>query len=159
MQFSPLRGTDVFCGEEKRGVGTVDTRPLLDRKLAYVMLRFTLGLSILMHGIVRLPHLRAFADGMVKQFAETPLPAAVVRPFALSLVFAEAIIGLLLLLGLWTRWSLLLGAVLISSLVFGTALRSDWDTLAIQMLYALIYAALIAGREYNSYSVDALIGR
>ena len=44
----------------------MDARPLQDRKLAYVMLRFTLGLSILMHGIVRLPHLSAFADGMVK---------------------------------------------------------------------------------------------
>lgn len=137
----------------------MDTRPSLDRKLAYLMLRFTLGLAILMHGIVRLPHFRAFADGMVKQFAETVLPAAVVRPFALSLVLAEVIIGLLLLLGLWTRWSLLLGAALISALVFGTALRSDWDTLAIQILYALIYAALLAGREYNSYSVDAVIER
>jgi thiosulfate dehydrogenase [quinone] large subunit len=143
----------------KKEASTMDTRPSLDGKLAYLMLRFTLGLAILMHGIVRLPHLRAFADGMVKQFAETVLPAAVVRPFALSLVFAEAMIGSLLLLGLWTRWSLLLGGVLISALVFGTALRSDWDTLAIQMLYALIYAALLAGREYNSYSVDALIDR
>jgi thiosulfate dehydrogenase [quinone] large subunit len=137
----------------------MDTRPSLDRKLAYLVLRFTMGLAILMHGIVRLPHLHAFADGMVKQFAETVLPAAAVRPFALSLVFAEATIGLLLLLGLWTRWSLLLGAGLISALAFGTALRSDWDTLAIQMLYALIYAVLLAGREYNSYSVDALIER
>jgi len=137
----------------------MDARPLQDRKLAYVMLRFTLGLSILMHGIVRLPHLSAFADGMVKQFAETPLPAVVVRPFALTLVFAEAIIGLLLVLGLWTRWSLLLGAVLISALVFGTALRSDWDTLAIQLLYAFIYAALITALEYNAYSIDALIHR
>jgi thiosulfate dehydrogenase [quinone] large subunit len=137
----------------------MDTLPLLDRKLAYLMLRFTLGLSIVMHGIVRLPHLSAFADGMVKQFAETPLPAAVVRPFALSLVFAETIVGLLLLLGLGTRWALLLGAALMCSLVFGTALRSDWNTLAIQMLYALIYATLMAAREYNSYSVDTLIQR
>jgi thiosulfate dehydrogenase [quinone] large subunit len=82
-----------------------------------------------------------------------------VRPFALTLVFAEAIIGLLLVLGLWTRWSLLLGAVLISALVFGTALRSDWDTLAIQLLYAFIYAALITALEYNAYSIDALIHR
>jgi thiosulfate dehydrogenase (quinone) large subunit len=137
----------------------MDSSPLLDRKLAYLMLRFTLGLAILMHGIVRLPHVHAFADGMVKQFAETILPAAIVRSFALSLVIAEAIVGLLLLLGLWTRWALLLGATLISALVFGTALRSDWDTLAIQMLFALIYGALLAARKYNSYSVDALIER
>jgi thiosulfate dehydrogenase [quinone] large subunit len=74
-------------------------------------------------------------------------------------VFLEAIVGLLLLLGLWTRWALLLGALSMACLVFGTALRSDWNTLAIQMLYAAIYAALIAAREYNSYSLDALIRR
>lgn len=137
----------------------MDTQPLLDRKLAYFILRFTLGVSILMHGLVRLPHLSAFADGMVRQFAETLLPATIVRPFALTLVFVEAIDGLLLLLGLWTRWALVLGTLLMASLVFGTALRSDWNTLAIQMLYASIYSALIATREYNSFSIDTLIQR
>jgi thiosulfate dehydrogenase [quinone] large subunit len=145
--------------KEKRKGKLMVTQPILDRRLAYAMLRFTLGLDILMHGVVRLPNLGAFADGMVKQFAETLLPAAIVRPFALALVLAEVIVGLLLLLGLWTRWSLLLGAVMISSLVFGTALRSDWNTVAIQLLYAFIYAALISAREYNSYSVDSLISR
>ncbi len=137
----------------------MDAQAPLDRTLAYLMLRSTLGLSILMHGVVRLPHLRVFADGLVKVFAETPLPAAMVRPFAVSLVFVETIAGLLILLGLWTRWSLLLGALTMAALVFGTALRSDWNTLAIQMLYAFIYAALIATREYNTYSVDGMIRR
>ncbi len=140
-------------------LASVDPRALLDRKLAYGMLRFTLGLSIFMHGLVRLPHLRAFADGMVKLFVETPLPAFVVRPFAFGLVFVEAIVGLLILLGLWTRWALIVGALTMAALCFGTALRSDWDTLAIQMLYALIYAALIATREYNANSLDARIAR
>jgi thiosulfate dehydrogenase [quinone] large subunit len=137
----------------------MDPELLLDRKLAYLMLRFTLGLSILMHGLVRLPHLGAFADGLVNLFVETPLPTAMIRPFAVSLVFGETILGLLILLGLWTRWSLLLGALVMVALVFGTALRSDWNTLAIQMLYASIYAALIATREYNTYSLDVLIQR
>ena len=137
----------------------MDPEPLLDRRLAYLTFRFTLGLSILMHGLVRLPHLSAYADGLVKLFAETPLPGVVVRPFAVGLVFVETIVGLLILLGLWTRWSLLLGALTMAALVFGTALRSDWNTLAIQMLYASIYATLIATREYNTYSLDALIQR
>jgi thiosulfate dehydrogenase [quinone] large subunit len=137
----------------------MDPELQLDRKLAYLMLRFTLGLSILMHGLVRLPHLGAFADGLVKLFVDTSLPAMIVRLFAVGLVFVETIAGLLLLLGLWTRWSLLLGAMTMAALVFGTALRSDWNTLAIQMLYASIYAALIAAREYNTYSLDALIQR
>lgn len=137
----------------------MDPELQLDRKLAYLILRCTLGLSILMHGLVRLPHLGAFADGLVKLFVETPLPAAMVGPFAVSLVFVETIVGLFILLGLWTRWSLLLGALTMAALVFGTALRSDWNTLAIQMLYAFIYAALIATREYNTYSLDVLIQR
>lgn len=135
----------------------MDSGALLDRRLAYAMLRFTMGLSILMHGLVRLPHLGAFADGTAKLFMETPLAGFIVRLFALSLVFVETAVGLLILLGLWTRLALLLGALTMAALVFGTALRSDWNTLAIQMLYALIYAVLISTREYNQYSLDARI--
>src|SRR5260370_40705710 len=109
--------------------------------------------------LVHLSHYSALADGLEKLIVETPPPAAMVRPFAVSLVFVETIVGLLILLGLWTRWSLLLGALTMAALVFGTALRSDWNTLAIQMLYASIYAALIATREYNTYSLDVLIQR
>ncbi len=135
----------------------MDPEPALDRKLAYLVLRFSLGLSILIHGLVRLPHLGSFADGLVSAFAETPLPAWMVRPFAVGLVFVESILGLLLLFGLWTRAALLLGAATMATLIFGTALRSDWDTVAIQLTYSVIYAALLAAREYNAYSLDALL--
>jgi thiosulfate dehydrogenase [quinone] large subunit len=66
-------------------------------------------------------------------------------------------VGLFVLVGLWTRSALLLGALIMAALVFGTALLSDWNTLAIQMLYVVIYAALLALQEYNDYSLDALI--
>ncbi|MFZ0522592.1 MAG: DoxX family membrane protein [Candidatus Acidiferrales bacterium] len=132
---------------------------ILDRKLGYLVLRFTLGLSIFMHGLTRLPHLQEFADGLVKMFADTPLPTMLVRPFGLGLVFVETTVGLLLLLGLWTQEALLVGSATMAALVFGTALRSDWNIVAIQLLYALIYAVLLAAREYNAYSLDALIRR
>jgi thiosulfate dehydrogenase [quinone] large subunit len=135
----------------------MDSAASQDRKLGYAMLRFTFGLSILMHGLVRLPHLTAFADSLVKQFAETILPVVVVRSFAVGLVFVETIVGALVLLGLWTRFALILGSLVMAALVFGTALRSDWETLAIQLLYVLIYAALIGMREYNTYSLDVCI--
>jgi hypothetical protein len=92
--------------------------PALDRKLAYLVLRCTLGLSVFMHGLVRLPHLRAFANGLVKLFGDTPLPALLVRPFALVLVFVEAIVGLLVLLGLWTRVALIVGSAAMAALIF-----------------------------------------
>ena len=112
-----------------------------------------------MHGLSRLPHLQEFADGLVKMFADTPLPAMLVRPFGLGLVFVEAAVGLLLLLGLWTQEALLVGSAVMAALVFGTALRSDWNIVAIQLLYAVIYAVLLAAREYNAYSLDALMRR
>jgi thiosulfate dehydrogenase (quinone) large subunit len=137
----------------------METTPALDRHLAYLVLRFTLGLSIFMHGLVRVPHAGAFADSLVKLFAETPLPQNIVRTYALALVGAETVIGLLVLVGLWSRWVLLIGAAMMASLIFGTALRSDWNTLAIQLLYVLIYAVLIAAAEYNRYSLDAVLRR
>jgi thiosulfate dehydrogenase (quinone) large subunit len=132
---------------------------ILDRKLGYLVLRFILGVSIFMHALVRLPHLQEFADGLVKMFAGTVLPTMLVHAFGLALVFVEAAVGLLLLLGLWTQEALLVGSATMALLVFGTALRSDWNIVAIQLLYALIYAVLLAAREYNAYSLDALIRR
>jgi thiosulfate dehydrogenase [quinone] large subunit len=138
---------------------TQRSSPVLDRRLAYLVLRFTLGLSILMHGLVRLPHLQAFADGLVKMFGDTPLPAMLVRPFGFGLVFVETAVGLLVLLGLWTQEALLVGSAAMAALIFGSALRSEWETVAIQLLYAAIYAALLAAREYNAYSLDAVLWR
>jgi thiosulfate dehydrogenase (quinone) large subunit len=130
-----------------------------DRKIGYLVLRFSLGLSLLMHGLTRLPHLSAFADGMVKEFVDTVLPPLLVRPFALGLVFVEAIVGLLVLLGLLTREALIVGSATMAALIFGTALRSDWNVVAIQLLYCAIYAALLAAREYNAYSLDSILRR
>jgi hypothetical protein len=67
---------------------------LLDRRLAFAFLRFTLGLNLLMHGAVRLPILSAFVAGLVKEFAKTPLPVVVVKAFAYSLPFEEGLVGL-----------------------------------------------------------------
>jgi hypothetical protein len=73
-----------------------DSRALLDRRLAYLLLRLTLGLTIRLHGAVRVPALGAFVEGMVRQLTDTPLPAVAVRLFGLVLPFLEAAIGLLL---------------------------------------------------------------
>jgi thiosulfate dehydrogenase [quinone] large subunit len=142
--------------EARHEVEPQNSRVLLDRRLAYLLLRLTLGINILLHGVVRLPALGAFAEGMVQQFADTLLPAVAVRLFGLSLPFLEAAIGLLLTVGLWTRWALVAGALLIAALVLGTALRSDWETLSIQMIYAIIYYLLLTGRTYDYFALDTV---
>lgn len=134
------------------------THPV-DRCLAFAVFRLTLGVNMLVHGLVRLPVLDDFADGLVQGFAETPLPPFLVHVFATALPVAEAVVGALLIVGLLTRWALLLGGLLITALVFGTALREQWDTLGLQMIYALSYFLLHFFIGYNRFSMDHLFGR
>lgn len=126
----------------------------LDRRLAYALLRFILGINILLHGLVRLPDLAGFAEGMVSNFEDTILPGPFVRVFAYALVFAEAVVGALIMVGWLTRWALVAGLLLMAALVFGTALQQNWGTLGTQMLYVLIYFVLLFLREYDAFGVD-----
>lgn len=127
-----------------------------DRELAYGILRFTLGINILLHGLVPLTNLESFAVNILHLFTKTPLPPQIVRLFAIALPSAQTAIGLLLTLGLWTRFALVSGGLVMSALVFGTALRNDGPGLGILMLYAAIYYLLLAGRTYNRFSIDRL---
>jgi thiosulfate dehydrogenase [quinone] large subunit len=131
-----------------------------DRALAYLLLRVTLGLNILMHGLSRiLAGQTAFASGLDKMFLKAPLPAWQVHAFGVALPWIEGILGLLLLLGLGTRLALIGGALLIAVLTFGTALIQNWDAAGLQLIYAAIYAALLAFHHWNRYSIDAAIKR
>lgn len=126
----------------------------LDRRLGYATLRGILGLNILLHGLVRIPTLGAFADGLVQGFADTLLPGPLVRVFAYGLVPAEILVGGLVLIGWKTRWALVAGQLVMAALVFGTALRQDWGTLGTQMIYVALYSALLVGRRHNGFAVD-----
>ena len=53
----------------------------------------------------------------------------------------------------------MLGGLLIAALVFGTALRGDWTTVGIQMIYAIIYYLLLRNLADNYFSVDTLLTR
>lgn len=131
-----------------------------DYSLAYALLRATLGVNIAMHGISRiLAGVGGFAAGLEKQFAATPLPHFAVAAFAHALPWAEAIIGLLILFGVATRVALVLGALLIVMLTFGTNLHQDWNVAGLQLIYAIAYALLIAFHRYNAFSLDRRLSR
>ena len=127
----------------------------LDRSLARALLRLALGLNLLLHGLVRVPVLAKFADGMTREFAATVLPGSLVHAFALCLPFVEAIIGALLVVGLWQRAVLAAGMLVMTALVFGTALLQHWDVLTQQMFYVFLYAVLLATRSWDRWSFDA----
>ena len=130
----------------------------LDHELAYAIFRLTLGVNILIHGVTRIiTGVEKFASETTVQFAQTPLSPALTHFFLVTLPFVETGIGALLVLGLWTRWALAVGGLLITALVFGTALRGDWNTVGVQMIYAVAYYLLLACRRHNYYSFDTII--
>lgn len=132
----------------------------LDRQLAYLVFRLTLGVNILVHGAGRIygPGAEAFASTTAAEFSKTALPAGLVHAFLIVVPFAELVLGVLTTLGLFTRWALTLGGLMITALVFGTAMRSDWNTVGVQMIYALTYYFLLVHRSSNRFSLDHLLG-
>ena len=131
-----------------------------DRVIGYSLLRATLGINIFLHGVSRvLAGTGNFAASLVVMFHATLLPSMLVRAFGYALPWLEATVGLLVLLGLWTRYALAGGALLIFVLTFGSTLRQDWETAGLQLTYALIFSALLAFRQWNTLSCDVLLDK
>lgn len=131
-----------------------------DLSLAYLLLRATLGVNIMLHGVVRLlAGSGHFVSTLTQQFHSTPLPQPLVAAFAYSLPWIEAVLGLLVLIGLFTRVALSLGALLILVLTFGSSLLQDWQVAGLQLIYAAVYAALMALLSADRFSVDTLLHR
>jgi thiosulfate dehydrogenase [quinone] large subunit len=87
---------------EKDGGRTSTT----DRRIAYALLRIVFAVNIFLHGISRLvgDH-AAFLAYLSQQMAKAPISKSLLPPFATALPWTEATIGLLLLLGLFTRFA------------------------------------------------------
>jgi len=127
-----------------------------DARIAYAILRVTLGINIALHGITRVMNgPGGFADVLIKQFDPTLLPSVVVRAFGNTLPWAETIIGLLMLGGLATRFALIAGGLLMALLTFGTTLRQDFQNAALQLTYSIAYFVLLSLRSRNGFSLDA----
>jgi len=116
-------------------------------------------MSMLIHGIARLPKIPAFADATVKLFAGSLLPAFAVEGFARVTPPVELAIGLLVLFGLASRFGLTLGGLWMVVLIFGSALIERYDVVGIQLIYALIFFHLLQHLEQNTLSIDGLMAR
>jgi len=129
--------------------------------IAYTILRLSFGANIMLHGVSRLlaGH-AAFLAYLTHYFEKTPLmPASFLPIFATVLPPVETALGLLLLLGVGTRFSLIAGSLVMAALVVGTNLAQDWNVAGLQLIYCFIYYYLLAHRrDLNSVSLDAVIG-
>jgi thiosulfate dehydrogenase [quinone] large subunit len=131
-----------------------------DEKIAYALLRAVAGVNLLMHGVSRLlAGPQGFAMHLTTQFARSPLPEWMVRGFGTVLPSIEGVIGLLLLIGLKTRWALIAASLLMLVLTVGTALVQDWAVTGTQLMYALVFSVLLFLRRYNSWSLDGCMNK
>ena len=136
------------------GPGNAEIR---NRRMAYAIFRATLGLNIFLHGFVRiLTGPSVFEAQTEKLFSSTFLPAGQVHFFLSILPYIEACVGFLILVGLFTFWALVAGALLMLVLIFGTAARQDWTTVGIQTAYGLFYYFLISRNQDNWLAIDCL---
>ena len=126
-----------------------------DATLAYLLLRATMGMNIMMHGLSRLLSGESkFLGSLMQTFQGSPLPQPLVLGFATALPWIEAAIGFLVLTGLKTRMALTAGGVLMIVLTFGVTLRQNFEAAGLQLPYALVFALLLAAAAANRYSLD-----
>ena len=152
-----MRIVTEAVGDRLRNLDSYGVRKA-DAVVAYFLLRVALGLNILMHGVARIASgTGVFAATLSHTFQNTPLPRPAVLAFGTCLPWVEAALGLVLLIGLFTREALVGGSILILVLTFGSTLHQDWDVAGIQLTYALAYAALLACQGLNIYSLDVFL--
>ena len=129
-----------------------------ERQLAYSLFRALFGLNLCMHGVARiLAGQSHFEAKITAQFAHTFFPHGFLVAFALALPWVEAILGFLILAGLWTRTALVAALLLMLVLTFGICLVQNWPTAGLQLSYGIALAALLFLLPYNRYSADSLL--
>jgi thiosulfate dehydrogenase (quinone) large subunit len=132
----------------------------LGRALGYFILRLSLGVDMAMHYVVRQWGVsQDFVPVTEKMFVGNLLPMSWVHYFLTVLPYFEGLVGILLLLGLWSRLALTAEGLLVTVLLFGTALRSDWTVVSHQMIYLLFVFFLLAVEDWDYFSLDAFLAR
>ena len=126
---------------------------------SFLLTRLAVGTSLFGHGLVRLPKLDKFSHGMAAQFQHSILPEGLVLGFGYFLPFAEFGIGILTLLGLFTRPAAIAGSLLMTVLIFGTTTIEKFENIPSMLLHVLFFiAVLVFADRYDFWSLDRVLG-
>jgi thiosulfate dehydrogenase [quinone] large subunit len=138
----------------------VSSRKASDIVIAYTILRLSFGANILLHGLSRILNGRPAFLAYLNHYFEHAhmIPAGSLPVFGAVLPWVETALGLLLMLGLFSRFTLIVGALVMTILVIGTNLAQDWLVSGLQLPYCFIYYYLLIHLEQNQMSVDAWLG-
>ncbi|MCU1342630.1 MAG: hypothetical protein JWN92_2053 [Candidatus Acidoferrum typicum] len=129
-----------------------------DAVIAYTILRVSFGANIMLHGVSRIVmgH-AAFLAYLTHYFEKASyIPVSLLSVFATVQPWVELILGLLLMIGFATRFSLIAGGLVIMCLVFGTNLAQDWLVSGLQLIYAFLYYYLLVHLDQNRCSIDGM---
>jgi len=128
------------------------------QQLSFLLARLAVGMSMFGHGLVRLPKLQSFSHWMVGQFEKSMLPEIIVTPFSYILPIAELLVGIFLLIGLFTRQALVAGSLVMIALIFGSSMIEEWGAIPSQLIHAAFFSILlIFEKSYNSFAVDLIL--
>lgn len=114
-----------------------------DFKTTYFFLRLPVALSIFGHGLVRLPKLQTFTEGMVKSMEKSAIPESLLTPFGYLIPIAEFLIGLVLLIGYQTKYTIYAGLALMGLLVLGSASVENWTGIEAQLIHSIYLGGLL----------------
>lgn len=126
-------------------------------QLVYLFFRLAMGISMLTHGLVRLPKWKAFASGMTDSFSQSMLPEPLVLATGYAVPLVEFLLGITLILGLFTRYSAIAGSVLMLVLLFGSGMVENWNAMPSQLIHLAYFAALLIYLPKNSLAIDCLL--
>jgi thiosulfate dehydrogenase [quinone] large subunit len=128
------------------------------QQLSFLLARLAVGMSMFGHGLVRLPKLHGFSNWMVGQFEKSMLPNILVTPFSYILPIAELLVGIFLLIGLFTRQALVAGSLVMITLIFGSSMIEEWGAIPSQLIHAAFFSILlIFEKSYNCFAVDQIL--
>ncbi len=126
-------------------------------QIGYFFMRIMLGVNLFFHGFMRIIQTGGVAvweQPMATTFEETFLPMALVHAFLYMIPYIEVLLGAMTLLGLYTRWALLVGVSFYVILMFGHTVRQNWAGVHIIMHYGFYYWVLLVLLGQNWLALD-----
>jgi thiosulfate dehydrogenase [quinone] large subunit len=131
-----------------------------DKSPAYALLRIAFGVNFAGHGLIRIYNgAGIFAQSTAEHLAKSPLPHSVTFAFSYAIPFFEAVLGLTLILGVFTRIALICGAVFMMVLTIGVTSNQQWDVAGQQLIYSAIFFVLLYLIEHNALAFDNYLHR
>lgn len=126
-------------------------------QIGYFFFRIMVGINLFFHGFMRvLTGLSEWEAGLATQFVDTFLPMPLVHVALYMIPIVEIVIGAMTILGLYTRWAIYGGVILMVVLLFGHTVRQNWPGTHIVMPYGVYYWILLVLQEKNWFALDNL---